>query len=54
MWDLAPLRKLTHLYATDNQLQDIKVNIYFFFIKNVLIKNVVLLRHDKVVRSYEV
>uniref|UniRef100_A0A671RC99 Protein phosphatase 1, regulatory subunit 42 n=1 Tax=Sinocyclocheilus anshuiensis TaxID=1608454 RepID=A0A671RC99_9TELE len=23
IWDLAPLRKLTHLYATDNQLQDI-------------------------------
>ncbi|XP_016309335.1 protein phosphatase 1 regulatory subunit 42-like [Sinocyclocheilus anshuiensis] len=25
IWDLAPLRKLTHLYATDNQLQDIHV-----------------------------
>uniref|UniRef100_A0A673NL22 Protein phosphatase 1 regulatory subunit 42-like n=1 Tax=Sinocyclocheilus rhinocerous TaxID=307959 RepID=A0A673NL22_9TELE len=24
LWDLAPLRKLTHLYATDNQLQDIQ------------------------------
>ncbi|XP_058621531.1 protein phosphatase 1 regulatory subunit 42 isoform X5 [Onychostoma macrolepis] len=24
IWDLAPLQKLTHLYATDNQLQDIK------------------------------
>uniref|UniRef100_A0A8C1GV66 Protein phosphatase 1, regulatory subunit 42 n=1 Tax=Cyprinus carpio TaxID=7962 RepID=A0A8C1GV66_CYPCA len=24
IWDLAPLRKLTHLYATDNQLQDIQ------------------------------
>ncbi|XP_026057099.1 protein phosphatase 1 regulatory subunit 42-like isoform X2 [Carassius auratus] len=23
IWDLAPLRKLTHLFATDNQLQDI-------------------------------
>ncbi|KAK2870115.1 hypothetical protein QQF64_021928 [Cirrhinus molitorella] len=24
IWDLVPLRKLTHLYATDNQLQDIQ------------------------------
>lgn len=31
IWDLAPLRKLTHLYATDNQLQDILVNMIFFF-----------------------
>uniref|UniRef100_A0A8C1IUD0 Protein phosphatase 1, regulatory subunit 42 n=1 Tax=Cyprinus carpio TaxID=7962 RepID=A0A8C1IUD0_CYPCA len=33
IWDLAPLRKLTHLYATDNQLQDIlelETKLYVF------------------------
>lgn len=29
IWDLAPLRKLAHLFAADNQLQDLQVNMIF-------------------------
>lgn len=29
--DLAVLNKLTHLYAADNQLEDIQVKLHFIF-----------------------
>lgn len=29
IWDLAPLKKLTHLFAADNQLQDLQVKYDF-------------------------